>query len=132
LDQTAQQAANPAAREPGLLEQAGALWAEIRGVAHGQFRLLALEARQAGARFAFMLALAVFAVALIATAWLGLVAVLVLLMMGAGMSLTAALLTAIALNLAAGAGCALLLRRHAREMPFAATLRSIRDGHDPA
>ena len=62
MDQTAQQAASPAAREPGLLEQAGALWSEIRGAAHDQFRLLALEARQAGSRFAFMLALAVAAV----------------------------------------------------------------------
>ncbi len=131
MESGSQQPANPADREPGLLEQAGALWAELRGVAHDQFRLLALEARQAGSRLAFMLALAVLAVALSATAWLGLVAVLVLCMVEAGMSLAASLLVAVGLNLAGAAACALLLHRHSREVPFAATLRSIRND-DPS
>ena len=126
MEPGSQQPASPAEREPGLLEQASALWAEVRGMAHDQFRLLALEARQAGTRLALMLAFAVMAVALCATAWLGLVAALVLCMIEAGMAPIASLLVAVGLNLAGAAACGLLLRRHSREVPFAATLRTLR------
>ena len=126
MEHAGQQPGTAAENAPGLLEQAGALWAEVRGAAHDQFRLLALEARQAGSRLALVLALAVLAVALGATAWLGLVALLVICMVQAGMSLAASLSLAIALNLAGAAACVMLLLRHAREVPFAATLRSIR------
>jgi uncharacterized membrane protein YqjE len=111
--------------EPGLLAQAGQFWEELRGLAHDQFELLALELRQACSRFAFMVALALAATALAATVWLLLIAAAVFWMVELGASPAAALLATAALNIAAAAGCVLLLRRESREMPFAATLRSL-------
>jgi branched-subunit amino acid ABC-type transport system permease component len=110
--------------EPGLLEQAGLLWAELRGLAHDQFELVALELRQACSRFALMVALALVAAALCATAWLGLAAAAVFWLIERGASPVDALLAAVGANLAVAALCVLLLRRESREMPFAATLRS--------
>jgi uncharacterized membrane protein YqjE len=127
LNQAGQQPASVPSQEPGLLEQARFLWAELRGLAHDQFRLLALETRQACSRFAFMVALAIMAVALFATAWLGLVAAGVFWMIEAGTSPGVAVLAAVGVNLAGAIACTLVLRRQAREIPFAATLRSIRD-----
>jgi uncharacterized membrane protein YqjE len=126
LDQASPQPANSVPEEPGLLEQARRLWDATRGVAHDQVRLLALEAKQAGTRLALMLGLAVMAVALLATAWLGLVALVVLLLIEAGASPVVAVLVAVAANLAGAVTCGLALRSHARETPFAATLRSLR------
>jgi hypothetical protein len=114
-----------AAPEPGLLEQAGLLWAELRGLAHDQFELVALEVRQACSRFALMVALALAAAALTATAWLGLVAAIVFWMIERGASPAGALLAAVCANLAVATACVLLLLREGRELPFAATLRSI-------
>jgi hypothetical protein len=114
-----------AAPEPGLLEQAGLLWAELRGLAHDQFELVALEVRQACSRFALMVALALAAAALTATAWLGLVAAAVFWMIERGTSPAGALLAAVCANLAVAAACVLLLLREGRELPFPATLRSI-------
>jgi len=127
LDEAGRAPADIRPQEPGLLEQAGLLWAELRGLAHDQFQLLALEARQACSRFAFMLALAVMGVALFATAWLGAVAAAVFWLIEFGVPLRMALLVAVGANLVGAVVCALLLRREAREIPFAATLRSIRD-----
>ena len=127
MDQGGPQPAQAPVQEPGLLEQAGALWAELRGLAHDQFQLLAVEARQAASRFAFIVALAVLAVALSATAWLGAVAAVVFLMVESGVSLGVALLVAVGANLAGAVACGLLLYRQSREIPFAATLRSIRE-----
>ena len=114
-----------AAPEPGLLEQAVLLWAELRGLAHDQFELVALEVRQACSRFALMVALALAAAALTATAWLGLIAAVVLWMIELGASPAGALLGAVAANSAAAIACVLLLRREGKEMPFAATFRSL-------
>jgi hypothetical protein len=114
-----------AAPEPGLLEQAGLLWAELRGLAHDQFELVALEVRQACSRFALMVALALAAAALTATAWLGVVAAAVFWMIERGTSPAGALLAAVCANLAVAAACVLLLLREGRELPFSATLRSI-------
>jgi hypothetical protein len=119
----AQQPAPPA--EPGLLEQAGLLWAEVRGLAEDQFRLLALEVRLACSRFAVMAGLALAAAALFATAWLGLVAAVVLWMVELGASPIGALLAAVCLNIGAGIVCVMLIRRQGSEMPFATTLRSL-------
>ncbi len=127
MEQAAQQPAHTPPQEPGLLEQAGWLWSELRGLLHDQFQLIALEARQACTRLAFMVAVAIMAVALVATAWLGLVATGVLWMIGLGVPPVGALLTAVGANLAGAIACTLLLRRRAREVPFAATLRSIQD-----
>jgi hypothetical protein len=112
--------------EPGLLEQAGLLWEELRGLAHDQFKLLALEARQACSRFALIVALALAAAALTATAWLGLIAAGVFWMIELGVSPAGALLAAVCANLAAAVACLLLLQREVRELPFASSLRSIR------
>ena len=126
MDQGGPQPAQAPVQEPGLLEQAGALWTELRGLAHDQFQLLALEVRQACSRFALMVALAILAVALFCSAWLGAVAAAVFWMVESGVSLGVALLIAVCANLAGAVVCALLLYRHSREIPFAATLRSIR------
>jgi hypothetical protein len=125
LEPAGQPPLQASATAPGLLEQAGLLWSELRGLAHDQFRLLSLEMRQAASRFALMVALALVAAALAATAWLGLVAAAVFWLVGLGLSPVGALLAAVAANVAVAAACVLLLRREGREMPFAATLRSI-------
>jgi uncharacterized membrane protein YqjE len=111
--------------EAGLLAQAGQFWEALRGLAHDQFELLALELRQACSRFAFMVALALAAAALAATVWLLLVAAAVFWLVGLGASPAGALLATAAVNIAAAAACVLVLRRESREMPFAATLRSL-------
>ena len=127
MDQGGPQPAQAPLQEPGLLEQAGALWTELRGLAHDQFQLLALEVRQACSRLALMVALAILAVALSCTAWLGAVAAAVFWMVESGVSLGVALLIAVCANLAGAVACTLLLYRQSREIPFAATLRSIRE-----
>ena len=127
MEQAAPQPAQAPPQEPGLLDQAASLWSELRGLLHDQFLLIALEMRQACSRFAFMVALAILAMALAATAWLGLVAAAVVWMIGLGMSPAGALLAAVGANLAGAIACTLLLRRQARQVPFAATLRSMRD-----
>jgi hypothetical protein len=119
----AEQPAPPA--EPGLLEQAGQLWAEVRGLAEDQFRLLSLEVQLACSRFAVMVGLALGAAALFATAWLGLVAAVVVWMMELGASPIGALLAAVCVNIGAGIVCVMLIRREGRENPFASTLRSL-------
>jgi uncharacterized membrane protein YqjE len=126
LDQAGPQPAQAPVQEPGLLEQAGSLWTELRGLAHDQFQLLALELRQAGSRVAFIVALAILAVVLLGTAWLGALAAAVFWMVDAGLSLGVALMVVVGANLAGAAGCIFLLYRQSRQIPFAATLRSIR------
>lgn len=113
------------APEPSLLEQAGLLWTELRGLAHDRFELVALEVRQACSRFALMVALALAAAALVSTAWLGFVAAVVLWMIGLGVSPAGALFVVVCANLVVAAACVLLLLREGRALPFAATLRSI-------
>jgi uncharacterized membrane protein YqjE len=125
LDPAGPQPAPAAAPEPGLLEQAGLLWAELRGLARDQFELAALELRAACSRFALMVALALAAAALAATAWLGLVAAAVFWFVERGASPVWALLATAAVNLAVAAGCVALLRHEGKEMPFAATFRSL-------
>jgi hypothetical protein len=120
----AEQPAVPPA-EPGLLAQAGLLWKEVRGLAEEQLRLLALEIRLAGSRFALMVGLALGAAALFATAWLGLVAAGVLWMVELGASAIGALFAAVCINIGAGLVCILMIRRESREIPFSTTLRSL-------
>lgn len=116
-------AAPPA--EPGLLEQAGLLWAEVRGLASDHFELLSLEVKLACSRFALMVGLALAAGALFATAWLGLIAAAVFWMIHIGASPVGALLSAVCANVAAGIVCVMLIRREGRDMPFASTFRSL-------
>jgi hypothetical protein len=123
LEQAQRPAASPG--EPGLLDEAGKMLGELRGLAHDSFQLLALEVQLACSRFAVMVGLALAAAALFATTWLGLVAAGVFYLIELGASTVAALLAVAGINLAAGVVCTILMRREGREMPFASTLRSI-------
>jgi len=55
----------------GLLEDAKSLWHELRGLAHNQLGLAALETRLAGKSLVTMIAAGVMVPVLLGSAWLG-------------------------------------------------------------
>lgn len=111
---------------PSLLAQLKALADEVVGLAHDQFHLAALEARQAVLRVALMAGLALLAAALVATAWLGAAGAGVYWLVEQGLSPVLALLVGGAVSLLAALACVLALRSEGHKLPFEATLRTLR------
>ena len=109
-----------------LLEDAKLLWQELRGLAHEQLTLAALETRLAGKSLVTMVAAGLMVGVLLISAWLGLMGAAVLWMIAVGIAASIALLVAVAANLI----CALvlygLIRRLSRHLQFPATVRSLR------
>jgi len=112
--------------DPGLLEEATSVWHAVRGLAHDQLALAALEAKLAGKSLVTMIAAGVMAAVLLVTAWLGLIGAAVLWLIGIGVAASLAMVLAVAANLVAALLLYSLIRRQGRRLQFPATLRSLR------
>jgi len=112
--------------DPGLLEEAKSLWHDLRGLAHDQLALAALETKLAGKSLVTMIAAGVLIAALLVSAWLGLMGAAVLWLVDMGVAATIALLVAVSANLLLALFLYYVIRRLSRHLQFPATLRSIR------
>jgi|SRR5882672_4896752 len=110
----------------GLLDDARSIWRALSGLVHDQFALAALETKLAGKSLVSMVVTGVMAAALLISAWLGLVGVAVLWLIGLGVSPSAALLLAVAANLAFALILFERIRRYSRNLAFPRTVSSLR------
>lgn len=118
--------------QPGLLQEARALWSALRGVAHDRVELAALETRIAGESLARMVAAGILIALLLLSAWLAILGAGVVGLVAAGMHPGWALLIAALVNLGGAAGLYFLVRRLARNLGFPGTVRSLRNEHPGA
>jgi len=112
----------------GLLEDAKLFWHELRGVAHEQLALAALEMRLAGKSLVTMIAAGMMVAVLLISAWLGLVTAVVLWLITLGAAASVALLVVVVANLICALALYGLIRRQSRHLQFPATRRSLRPG----
>jgi hypothetical protein len=128
LDRKGESAATGVAlpSESGLLEDAKSLWHELRGLAHDQLTLAALETRLAARSLVTMIAVGVMVAVLLVSAWLGLVGAVVLWLIGIGVMASIAMLLAVAANLLFALILYDVIRRQGRHLQFPAILRSLR------
>lgn len=110
----------------GIMDDAMALWAELRGLSHDRFRLAGLETRRAGESLVAMIVTGVMVAFLLNGAWLGLMAAGVLGLMEQGVVARDAILLAVAFNFSLALVLCGLIRRKSRHLRFPATLRSLR------
>ena len=110
---------------PGLLENAQALWDDLRGLARDHLQLAALETQRAGKSLVNMVVFAVAAAILLVSAWLGLMGAGVLGLIAFGLHPSVALLLAVVLNIAAAFVLFTMIRRSSRQLRFPATVRSL-------
>ena len=128
LDRSGESAAvdNGARSASGPLEEIKALWHELRGLAHDQLALAALETRLAGKSLVTMIAAGVMVAVLLVSAWLGLMAAAVLWLIHLGVTAGIAMLLAVGANLLSALILYNVIRRQSRHLQFPATLRSLR------
>jgi len=110
----------------GLLDEIKALWRELRGLAHDELTLAALETGLAARSLVTMIAAGVKVAVLLVSAWLGLVGAVVLGLIGIGVTASIAMLLAVASNLVFSLILYEVIRRQSRHLQFPATLRSLR------
>jgi hypothetical protein len=110
----------------GLLEEAKSLWHELRGLAHDQLTLAALETKLAGKSLVTMIAAGVMVALLVVSAWLGLMGAAVLWLISIGVVASIAMLLAVGANLVSALILYYVIRRESRHLQFPATLRSLR------
>jgi uncharacterized membrane protein YqjE len=115
-----------AASDPGLLENAQALWHELRGLAHDHLQLAALETQRAGKSLVNMVVCAVAAAILLVSAWMGLMGAGALWLIASGLNASLALLLVAALNIAAAFVLVTMIRRSSHQLRFPATVRSLK------
>ena len=115
----------------GVLENAQALWRELRGLGHDCFHLLALEARRAGQNLVFMIIAGVMAAVLLIGVWLGLIAVAVLWLVEHGFMASTALLLAVIFNLLSALFLVAVIQSKSRYLQFPATVRSLQSMPSP-
>jgi hypothetical protein len=114
------------ASDSRLLDDAKALWQQLRGLAHDQLSLATLEARLAGQSLVTMIAAGVMIGALLISAWLGLMGAAVLWLVSHGVTAGIAMLLAVAANLLFALGLCHMTWRQSRHLLFPATRRSLR------
>jgi hypothetical protein len=112
--------------ESALLEEVKQLWQELRGLAHDQLKLAALETRLAGESLVTMIAAGLIVAVLVVSAWLGLIGAAVLWLVSVGVMGSIAMLLAVAANLVFALILYDVIRRQGRHLQFPATLRSLR------
>ena len=112
--------------DSGLLEDAKSLWHELRGLAHDQLTLAALETRLAGKSLVTMIAPGMMVAVLLVSAWLGLVGAVVLWLISIGVMASIAMLLAVAANLVLALILYDVIRQQSRHLQYPATLRSLR------
>lgn len=112
--------------DAGLLDEAKSFWHELRGLAHDQLTLAALETKLAGKSLVTMIAAGLMVAVLLVSAWLGLVAAAVLWLISMGVVASIAMLLAVAANLGMAWVLYQVIRRQSHHLQFPATLRSLR------
>lgn len=112
--------------DSGLLVGVNSLWQELRGLAHDQLTLVALETKLAGKSLVTMIAAGVMVALLLVSAWLGVVGAVVLWLISIGVVASIAMLLAVAANLVFAVILYDVVRRLSRRLQFPATLRSLR------
>ncbi|NOU23074.1 MAG: phage holin family protein [Methyloglobulus sp.] len=108
-----------------LLEDAHALWHELRGLSHDRFQLAALETQQAGVSLVNMVIVGVLVAGLLCGAWLGLLAAAILGLIENGVMVRSAILLTVVLNLLLALVFCGVIRRKSRYLQFPATLHSL-------
>jgi hypothetical protein len=114
--------------DAGLLDDAKSLWDELRGLAHDQLALAALETKLAGKSLVSMIVAGVMVAVLLVSAWLGLIGAAVLWLVSLGVMTIIAMLLAVAANLVFALMLYGVIRRQSRHLQFRGTLRSLRPG----
>lgn len=116
-------------REPrvgsAVLEEAWALWQQLRGLGHDHFLLAALEIRRAGESLIVMLMAGIMLAVLLISVWLGLLAAAVLKLIEHGVQASTAILLAVAFNLLLVLIVWGVIRRKSCYLQFPATLGSL-------
>ena len=110
----------------GLLQEVQLLWHELRGMAHDQLTLAALETRLAGESLVHMLIAGVLIAVLLVSAWIGLMAAGIIWLVGLGVVVPVAMLGAVLAHLIAAGVLYSWLRKQGRHLQFPSTLRSLR------
>lgn len=125
----------PEGSEPGapgsdqsVLESVKAAWHDLRGLAHDQLQLAALEAQRAGRSAVAIVAYGVAAGLLIASAWLGMAVIVVMVLITLGIDAVVAVSIAVMGNVLGALGFVLAIRRRSRDLGFPASLRSLDPG----
>jgi hypothetical protein len=118
--------------ELGVAENAAGLWRDLRGMAHDQLLLAALEAQRAGRSLVFMLAASIVLGLLLASTLLILTAALILGLIELGLAPSLSALLAALVSIAVSVALAMMIRARSRHLGFPATLRNIKPAPAPA
>lgn len=110
---------------PGLIENIAELWAELRGSAHDQLQIAALEAQRALLSLVWIAVYGTVLGMLVAATWLAAAGAIVLWLIDSGLGASAALVVGATLNLLGAFGFVLLIRRKSQALRFPATLRNL-------
>lgn len=114
-----------------LLDDARALWGEVRGLSYDRFQLAVLETQQAGISLVYMIIAGLLVGGLLCCAWLGLVYVAVLALIENGVMVRDAILLAVALNLLLALVLCWVIQGKSRFLKFPATLQSLKPATPP-
>ena len=114
--------------EPGMLDNAAALWTDLKGLAHDHLELVTLEAKRAGESLVSMVVFGIVVAILVVSAWMGLVAALVLWLVALGLAPALAVLIGVAINLAGAGGLVFLIKARTEALKFPATVRALKPG----
>lgn len=109
-----------------MLDDARALWNEVRGLSHDRFQLAALETQQAGVSLVNMVMAGVLVAGLLCGAWMGLLAAAVLGLVENGVMVRSAILIAVILNLLLALVFCRVIHRKSRYLRFPSTLHSLK------
>ena len=112
--------------EPGMLDNASALWNDLKSLAHDHLELAALETKRAGESLVSIVVFGIIVAILVVTAWMGLVAALVLWLIALGLAPALAVLIGVAVNLAGAAGLVFLIKARTEAFKFPATVRALK------
>lgn len=112
--------------QPGLLDEARSIFAEVRGLAQDRLQLAALETRLAGQSAVRMLVAGVVAAVMLISAWLAIVGMgVVALIVYAGLGPVLALALAAVVNVVAAGGLYLAIKKMSRNLAFPRTVGSL-------
>ena len=111
-----------------MLDNASALWNDLKSLAHDHLELAALETKRAGESLVSIVVFGIVAAILVVTAWMGLVAALVLWLIALGLAPAVAVLIGVAVNLAGAGGLVFLIKARTEAFKFPATVRALKPG----
>ena len=112
--------------EPGLLENASALWHDVRALAYDHLQLAALETQRAWQGLVAILAYGIIIGVLAVSAWLSLAGLIVRGLVNHGIGAGTAVLGVVVLNVLGAGGFAVAVRRESRALCYPATVRNLK------